>query len=113
VGAHLAQARELLRAGRTREAAPQYQFAIDLTRKPGVPGVGSSRPGDTSFAGDVGVRVAADAFIEVTRAALAHGDCQGAADTMRRATSALIAPERREEANKIQFEIARCFQSRR
>jgi hypothetical protein len=32
---------------------------------------------------------------------------------MRRATSALIAPERREEANKIQFEIARCFQSRR
>jgi len=48
-----------------------------------------------------------------SRAALAHGDCQGAADTMRRATSALIAPERREEANKIQFEIARCFQSRR
>jgi len=49
VGAHLARARELLRAGRTREAAPQYQFAIDLTRKPGVPGVGSSRPADTSF----------------------------------------------------------------
>ena len=38
-----------VRAGRTREAAQQYQFAIDLTRKPGVPGVGSSRPGDINF----------------------------------------------------------------
>ena len=38
-----------VRAGRAREATQQYQFAIDLTRKPGVPGVGSSRPADTSF----------------------------------------------------------------
>jgi hypothetical protein len=50
----------------------------------------------------------------VTRAALARGDCQAAADTMRRATStSRFPPEKREEANKIQFEIARCFQSRR
>jgi tetratricopeptide (TPR) repeat protein len=100
--------------GKSQEAAQQYQAAIDLTRKIGVPGVGSSRPGDTNFAGEAGGTVAADAFIEITRAALARGDCQGAADTMRRATAtARFPPEKREEANKIQFEIARCFQSRR
>jgi Tfp pilus assembly protein PilF len=99
--------------GRTQEAARQYQAAIDLTRKPGVPGVGSSRPGDTNFAGDAGGGVAAESFIEVVRAALARGDCQGAAATMRRATEARFPPAKREEANRLQFEIARCFQGRR
>lgn len=99
--------------GRTQEAAQQYQAAIDLTRKPGVPGVGSSRPGDTNFAGDAGGGVAAESFIEVVRAALARGDCQGAAATMRRATEARFPADKREEANRLQFEIARCFQSHR
>jgi tetratricopeptide (TPR) repeat protein len=99
--------------GRTQDAAQQYQAAIDLTRKPGVPGVGSSRPGDTNFAGDAGGGVAAESFIEVVRAALARGDCQGAAATMRRATEARFPPDKREEANRLQFDIAKCFQGRR
>ena len=99
--------------GRTQEAAQQYQAAIDLTRKPGVPGVGSSRPGDTNFAGDAGGGVAAESFIEVVRSALARGDCQGAATAMRRATEARFPPDKREEANRLQLGIARCFQGRR
>ncbi|HEX6078278.1 MAG TPA: hypothetical protein VF197_01540 [Methylomirabilota bacterium] len=100
--------------GKPQEAAQQYQAAIDLTRKPGVPGVGSSRPGDTNFAGEASGTVAAEAFIEITRAALARGDCQAAAETMRRATAtSRFPPERRDEANNLQFQIARCFQSRR
>ena len=79
-----------------------------------MPGVGSSRPGDTNFAGEASGTVAAEAFIEITRAALARGDCQAAAETMRRATAtSRFPPERRDEANNLQFQIARCFQSRR
>ncbi|HEY7039304.1 MAG TPA: tetratricopeptide repeat protein [Methylomirabilota bacterium] len=98
--------------GRTQEAAQQYQAAIELTRKLGVPGVGSGRPGDTNFGGNA-QGVTAESFIEVIRAALARGDCQNAAQTMSRATEARFPPDRREEANRLQFEIARCFQSRR
>ena len=32
---------------------------------------------------------------------------------MSRATEARFPPDKREEANRLQFEIARCFQSRR
>ena len=98
--------------GRTQDAAQQYQAAIELTAKPGVPGVGSSRPGDTNFGGNA-QGVTAESFIEIVKAALARGDCQGAAQTMSRATEARFPPDKREEANRLQFEIARCFQSRR
>jgi|HubBroStandDraft_6_1064221.scaffolds.fasta_scaffold26177_2 tetratricopeptide (TPR) repeat protein len=103
--------RALKALGRTQEAMQEYQAAIDLTAKPGVPGVGSSRPGDTNFAGNA-QGVTADSFIELIRTALARGDCQGAAQTMSRATEARFPPERREEANRLQFEIGRCFQNR-
>jgi len=49
----------------------------------------------------------------MVKAALARGDCQGAAQTMSRATEARFPPDRREEANRLPFEIARCFPSRR
>ncbi len=91
--------------GRAQEAAQQYQAAIELTAKPGVPGVGSSRPGDTNFGGNA-QGVTAESFIEIVKAALERGDCQGAAQTMSRATEARFPPDKREEAN-------RCFQGRR
>lgn len=104
--------RALKALGRDQEAAQQYQAAIELTAKPGVPGVGSGRAGDTNFGGNA-QGVTAESFIEVIKAALARGDCQGAAQTMSRATEARFPPAKREEANRLQFEIARCFQSRR
>ncbi|HKW94307.1 MAG TPA: tetratricopeptide repeat protein, partial [Methylomirabilota bacterium] len=104
--------RALKALGRTQEAMQEYQAAIELTAKPGVPGVGSSRPGDTNFAGNA-QGVTAESFIELVRASLQRGDCQGAAATMRRATEARFPPDKREEANRLQFEIARCFQSHR
>jgi tetratricopeptide (TPR) repeat protein len=110
--AHNGAGRALKALGRPQEAAQQYQAAIDLTAKPGVPGVGSGRPGDTNFGGNA-QGVAAESFIEVVGAALARGDCQGAAQTMSRATEARLPPDRRAEANRLQLEIARCFQSGR
>ena len=110
--AHNGAGRALKALGRAQEAAQQYQAAIELTAKPGVPGVGSSRPGDTNFGGNA-QGVTAEAFIELVKTALARGDCQGAAQTMSRATEARFPPDKREEANRLQFEIARCFQSRR
>jgi hypothetical protein len=110
--AHNGAGRALKTLGRAQEAAQQYQAAIELTAKPGVPGVGSGRPGDTNFGGDA-QGVTADAFIELAKAALARGDCQGAAQTMSRATEARFPPDRREEANRLQLAIARCFQGRR
>ncbi|HYB69094.1 MAG TPA: tetratricopeptide repeat protein, partial [Candidatus Bathyarchaeia archaeon] len=104
--------RALKALGRTQEAMQEYQAAIDLTAKPDVPGVGSSRPGDTNFGGNA-QGVTADSFIEMVRASLARGDCQGAAQTMSRAVEARFPPDKREEANRLQFEIARCFQTRR
>ena len=67
------------------------------------------REGDTNFAGNAGGGVAAASFFEVVKAALARGDCQGAAATMRRATEARVPPEMRQEANQLQQAIARCL----
>ncbi len=110
--AHNGAGRALQALGRAQEAALQHQAAIELTAKPGVPGVGSGRPGDTNFGGNA-QGVTAESFIEMIKAALGRGDCQGAAQTMSRATEARFPPDKREEANRLQFEIARCFQSRR
>jgi hypothetical protein len=110
--AHNGAGRALKALGRPQEAAQQYQAAIDLTAKPGVPGVGSGRPGDTNFGGNA-QGVAAESFIELVKAALGRGDCQGAAQTMSRAIEARLPPDRRAAANRLQVEIARCFQSRR
>ena len=95
--------------GRRQDAMRAFQGAIDLTAKPGVPGIVTGREGDTNFAGNAGGGVAADSFFEVVKAALARGDCQGAAATMRRATEARVPPEMRQEANQLQHAIARCF----
>lgn len=62
--------------GRAQEAMQEYQAAIDLIAKPGVPGVGSIRPGDTNFAGNA-QGVTADSFIELIRTALARGIARG------------------------------------
>jgi hypothetical protein len=95
------------------EAMRELQAAIDLTAKPGIPGIGSGREGDTNFGGNAGGGVAAASFVEMVKTALAHGDCQGAAKTMQRATEARVPPEMRREANDLQMAIARCFRDRR
>lgn len=60
-------------AGRALKALrPQYQAAIELTAKPGVPGVGSGRPGDTNFGGNA-QGVTAESFIELMKAARLGG----------------------------------------
>lgn len=110
--AHNGAGRALKALGRAQEAARQYQAAIELTAKPGVPGVGSGRRGETNFGGNAQA-VAVESFIEVVEAALARGDCEGAARTMSRDTEARFPPDKREAANRLQFQIARCFQSRR
>ncbi len=74
-----------------------------------VPGIGSSRPGDTNFGGDAGQGVAAESILELPKTALAAGECHGAAQIMRRGTEARFPPEKREEANRLKQEIARCF----
>jgi hypothetical protein len=111
--AHDGAGRGLKALGRAAEATAQFEAAVDLTRKPGVPGVGSGRPGDTNFAGDAGQGVAAGSILELARARLAAGDCQGAARMMRRGTDARFPVDLRESANALQREIARCFQRTR
>ena len=64
--------RALKALGRDQEAAQQYQAAIELTAKPGVPGVGSGRPGDTNFGGNA-QGVTAESFIELVKAARPAG----------------------------------------
>jgi tetratricopeptide (TPR) repeat protein len=105
--------RALKALGRTQEAMQEFQLAIDLTGKPGVPGVGSSRPGDTNFSGNAGGGVAAEAFLEMTKTALARGDCQAASQAMSRGTEARFPPQMANEANQLQFQIARCYEQSR
>src|SRR5262249_17443565 len=104
--------RALKALGRTQEAMQQYELAVDLTRKPGIPGVGSSRRGDTNFAGDAEGGVPSAAFIEMVKTALANGDCQAAAQAMSRGTEARFPRDKAAEVNGLQFDIARCYQRR-
>ena len=69
-----------------------------------VPGIGSSRPGDTNFGGDAGQGVAAESILELAKTALAAGECHGAAQIMRRGTEARFLPE-----NRLKQEIAGRF----
>ena len=105
--------RALKALGRTQDAMREFQQAVDLTHKPGVPGVGTGRPGDSNFAGDAGGGAAADAFIEMVKTALANGDCQGASQAISRGTEARFPREKLAEVNRLQFDIARCYQRRR
>ncbi len=110
--AHNGAGRALKALGRTQDALQQFQLAIDLTAKPGIPGVGSSRPGDTNFGGDAGGGVAAEAFLETVKTALARRDCAAAAQAIQRGTQARFPPHMRNEVNQLQFDIARCYQTR-
>ena len=104
--------RSLKALGRSQDAMREFQQAIDLTHKPGIPGVGSGRRGDTNFAGDAGGGASADAFIEMVKAALAAGDCQTASQAISRGTEARFPRDKLAEVNRLQFDIARCYQRR-
>jgi Tfp pilus assembly protein PilF len=111
--AHNGAGRALKALGRPQDAMQQFQAAIDLTRKPGMPGVGSGRPGDTNFAGDAGGGAVAEATLEMVKTALARGDCEGASQAMTRGGGPGLTPAMRQELNRLQFDVARCYNERR
>jgi hypothetical protein len=57
--------------------------------------------------------VAAEATLETVKAALARGDCEGAAQAITRGSGPGWTPQMRQEINRLQFEIARCHGARR